>query len=111
MSAALKPRAVLEQAIEALITVLDTLDPDPDLEDTGDQEDGEDTDLEPSLGGVGQYLDGRLAYDLEHDGSDDEPSLGRLETMNQGAASYAIGGVIDGEYDVATAPHDAEDGI
>jgi hypothetical protein len=32
------PRAVVERAIEALIVLLDALDPDPDLESNGDDE-------------------------------------------------------------------------
>lgn len=73
MTAALKPRAVLEQAIEALIAVLDTIESDPDLEPAGDEEDGHADDLEPSLGGAGTWTDAGLQDDLEDDRSDYEP--------------------------------------
>jgi hypothetical protein len=106
MTAEIKPRAVLEQAIEALIAVLDTIEPDPDLEEPGDLEDGEDPDMEPSLGGAGYWTDAGLQHDLEQDKSDDEPSLGRLETFDQGGASYVTGWVTDGEQDVLDEPHD-----
>jgi hypothetical protein len=62
------PRAVVERAVEALIVLLDVLDPDPDLESNGD---------DPSLGwtadgkGMGDGLD-----DRELDTADDELSLG-----------------------------------
>ncbi|MBA3446648.1 MAG: hypothetical protein H0T56_03395 [Pseudaminobacter sp.] len=58
-----------------------------DREDDGD-------DLEPSLGGGGTWTDAGLQYDLEEDrsdyeyGGDEEPNLGRLETLHQGSASY-----------------------
>ena len=57
-------RAALGDQIERMIDMLDALDGDTDLEETGD--------LEPSLGA---YTRG---YDLELDTSDDEPSLGSL---------------------------------
>ena len=104
-------RRGLEGIVELLLALLDELDGNCDDEDNGDQEDGEDTDLEPSHGGIGSYINGRLEYDLELDTSDDEPSLGRLETVHQGAASYAQSWLTDAEYDVATEPHDAEEGV
>lgn len=60
MTAALKPRAVLEAAVEALLAVLDLIEPDPDLEDGGDAE--PDADGEPWLAGYGIGDD-----DREHD--------------------------------------------
>ena len=97
------PRAALEHAIEALVALLDALDPDPDLEPNGDEEPSlgwpnpdrragaasqhslcpevRDGDNEPSLGWsdmearYGQYDHlARQGLEHEHDGS--EPSLG-----------------------------------
>ena len=62
-------RHALENAIERLVALLDTLDPDPDLEP--------DTDDEPSLAGGSVGDDGR---DRELDLCDDEPSLGWTST-------------------------------
>lgn len=77
-------RLSVENEIERLIGMLDTLDPDPDLEDNGDGE--PDADGEPSLGWTemearfGRYGDN--VDDLEAE-ADDEPELGSLEQMNQ----------------------------
>lgn len=74
----LSPRARLEAAIEAAIALLDTLDPDPDLEDGHDQE-MDRADDEPSLcgigmkpqGGAGVWMSGQgVLYDLEADGAE-----------------------------------------
>ncbi|WP_206120828.1 hypothetical protein [Rhizobium laguerreae] len=67
-------RAALETYIEELISLLDYLDDDADLEDNGD--------LEPSLGSSPQVIGNEIAHDLELDdcddeeGGDDEPSMG-----------------------------------
>ena len=61
-------RKRLEAKISELIDMLDVLDGDPDLEDTGDDE--------PSLGSSVQHGADGMEYDLELDTSDDEPSLG-----------------------------------
>lgn len=61
-------RAELEARIEELIALLDLLDDDPDLEDTGDDE--------PSLGGLGLDGPAGIEHDLEEDLSDYEPLLG-----------------------------------
>lgn len=63
-------RARLEAKIEELIHLLDQVDGDENLEETGD--------LEPSFG-VAQYKRGRLEYDLEEDTADAEPFLGWSE--------------------------------
>lgn len=55
----LSPRARLEAAIEAAIALLDTLDPDPDLEDSHDQEAVDER--EPDDGGLA------LDYVSDHD--------------------------------------------
>ena len=61
-------RAELEARIEELIALLDDIDGDADLEETGDDE--------PSLCGPARYSKGKLEYDLEDDSSDSEPDLG-----------------------------------
>lgn len=61
-------REALETKIEELIALLDLLDDDPDLEDTGDDE--------PSLGGLGLDGPAGIEHDLEEDLSDYEPLLG-----------------------------------
>lgn len=59
-------REVIESEIERLIGILDTIDPDPDLE--------------PNLGLSGYPCCADVnAIDLEGDGADDEPSLGWTE--------------------------------
>lgn len=91
--AAARVRAEIEAHIEKLIAILDLLDEDPDLE--------ADSDAEPSLGWNGNgwqpFQDDRgddREYDIAdvpHDQADegnDEPSLGRLETVHQGRGSY-----------------------
>ena len=78
-------RPVVEAEIERLIEILDTLDPEPDLEDTADDE--------PWLGAPdarpgswsGLYPEGNDDRELEdcddEDGGDDEPSLGATNAM------------------------------
>lgn len=96
-------RRSIENAIERLIALLDTLDPDADFES--------DADGEPSIGWPdGSPGRGAVACEVageddredenEHGGDildelhdacdegDDEPDLGRLETMHQGKRSY-----------------------
>ncbi|MCC6310727.1 MAG: hypothetical protein IT345_07390 [Trueperaceae bacterium] len=69
-------RKALEDAIEDAIAALDLLEPDPDLEDNRD--------AEPWLGGSGMSGED----DLEHDDSEQEPSLGWTTTINQTAHSF-----------------------
>ena len=75
-------RAEIEDHIERLIAVLDEIDPDPDLEPwLGSGDDRED---ENEHGGD--------TVDEPHDQADegdDEPSLGRLETIEQTRGSYS----------------------
>lgn len=73
MSADLKQtRAHLETKIEELIALLDVLDGDPDLEDTGDDE--------PWIGGAAIYGRNGIEHDLEQD-DDSEHSLGWQNPM------------------------------
>lgn len=96
--------------------MLDELDPDPDLEATGDGE--------PSLGWPEEHGLSQLSFHGEHgpldddredenehggdindeaqddsDSGDAEPSLGRLETIHQGRASYEGREFADGTLD------------
>jgi hypothetical protein len=74
------PRQIVEAEIELLIGLLDTLDADPDLEDSADQE-GDNPDDEPSLGapdartGSWAGIQGEAYHDVdcEADDSDREP--------------------------------------
>lgn len=66
-------RAELEARIEELIALLDVIDGDPDIEDTGDDE--------PSIG-FGRSIKGKEEYDLEEDKSDYEPNLGWSEAQS-----------------------------
>jgi hypothetical protein len=84
-------RAELERVIDALITMLDEIDPDPDLEDNGDTEPNGDED-EPSLGSLDRQSQERWSsganattwdLDRELDTADDEPSLGSTGNENQ----------------------------
>ena len=84
-------RPDLEALIEAAITRLDDLDPDPDLEDGGDDE--PDGDGEPQLGApeahTGSWAGLALeAYsdDRESDGADDEDGADREPNCGSVAA-------------------------
>lgn len=65
-------RARLEAKIEELVSLLDLIDGDPDLEDTGDDE--------PSLGASGMVGPKGVEHDLEQD-EDSEHSLGWSNPM------------------------------
>lgn len=85
----------VRELVDRLLELLDGLDPDPDLEPTlgfvpGVAENDEceaEGDVECSLGSLDRSVDQTKAWkcnwqhaeDLEHDDSDDEPSLGSLE--------------------------------
>ncbi len=79
-------RQIIETEIERLIGALDFFDPDPDLENEGNDEDNGDG--EPSLGSLDANSQSRWSmgtsedYDLDEaddeDGGDGEPSLGSL---------------------------------
>lgn len=80
-------RQRLEQVIEIAIALLDAMDGDPDLEETGD--------LEPYLAAVGSDYAGS-ADDREDDdcdrgepGEDDEPSLGWTDEEAEQSIGYA----------------------
>lgn len=87
---------------ELLVALLDDLDGDENLEDTDEDkavdddrcDAGDSGDDEPWLSGYG-YGD----QDLERSEGDDEPSLGRLETVHQGSGTY--GATNDCEHDPA----------
>lgn len=64
-------RPIIESEIERLIAILDGMEPDPDLEETADDE--------PWLGWNGQGGFAGWDEDREVDTSDDEPSLGAVE--------------------------------
>ena len=92
-------RALLEQAVERLIALIDQLDTDPDLEDNGDAE--EDPDREPSLGSLDRVTQGRWSaggsgiggdHDLELDTADDEPSLGSTCCLGNKSQEFSWGG-------------------
>jgi hypothetical protein len=69
-------RMSIATTIERLIDMLDAVDGDPDLEETGDDE--------PSLGvGVSMRDTARIEYDLEADHADSEPSLGWTTGIDQ----------------------------
>ncbi len=92
-----------------LLALLDRMDGDWDIEESGDEHDLSATadwhdpmrsgyrqlceDDEPSLGGAGHWTDAGLTYDLEEDRCDDEEdgtkehSLGWSTSIHQGAAS------------------------
>jgi hypothetical protein len=81
-------RRYLELYIETLIALLDTIDPDPDLEEEPDRE--PEVDREPLPGSL-ECVDQDHAWgfsagidcDLELDTADDEPSLASPEQVNQ----------------------------
>jgi hypothetical protein len=69
--------------------LLDEVEPDPDLEDTADDE--------PWLGSP-PWPPGKYALDAEHDPSDDEPSLGSNDRhVNQANCVQGRSFVTDGE--------------
>lgn len=82
-------RRSIEDEIERLISLLDFVEPDPDLE--------------PWLAGGGEVVG---TDDREMDASDDEPSLGWTAATNQTVALQ--GGTspffLDGEFDAGDAP-------
>ena len=100
MTAIPTPREAIERAIEALVVLLDAFEPDPDLEPAGDEEDGHEADLEPSLGGGGTWTDAGLQYDLEEDRSDYEPDADAEPSLGW-TTSGAIVGDDDREHDPA----------
>ena len=79
-------RRAVESTIEGLISLLDALDEDPDLEPNGDEE--PDSDGEPSLGRpdgvVNQTVSPGGMDDWELDRADSEPSLGWPENAGAG---------------------------
>jgi hypothetical protein len=100
-------RPELERVIEALITMLDDIDPDSDLEDNGDYETNGDD--EPSLGSLDQQRQDRWAagsnpangydIDLELDTADDEPSLGSTGCLGFDNQMNSWGGPCSGTTD------------
>lgn len=93
-------RALVETAIEQLISILDELDGDCDLEDNND--------LEPSLlGPCRMGKDGKVYSDLESESTYtdflDEPSLGWTLDVNQDSPHYSGRTFFDdAECDLAT---------
>jgi hypothetical protein len=80
----LRDRHQIEDEIERLIGILDAMEPDPDLEETGD--------LEPSLGwSPDRQCVIETGDDCEADWSDTEPSLGALN-VQMPAPFYRLGG-------------------
>lgn len=81
-------RPVIESEIDRLIGILDMLEPDPDFEESADLEE-DNSDLEPLLGaperqaGSWNGIESNFADDSENDTSDDEPSLGSTNGINQ----------------------------
>jgi hypothetical protein len=112
-------RKKIEAALERSIAALDLLDPDPDLEQGGDDE--PDQDEEPSLGATHALDQGdawraptALGIDLEFDGetapsADSEPSLGSPEHSRQ--IHWAQGGRDDREDDDEREWDPAESGV
>jgi hypothetical protein len=104
-------RAGLGGVVELLVAMIDDLDGDENLEDSDDDKQVDDDrcdvpdsgDDEPSIGS------GYGAPDLELDDSDNEPSLGRLETVYQGSASY--GDSSDREVCILSEPHDSDEAL
>lgn len=90
-------RAAIERELEAmcdrqqlLLEVLNTLDGDPDLEPSEDDE--------PSIGSTAQYGKCGKGDDLELDDSDEEPWLGWTSTESA-RGRYAVSTIPDGEQD------------
>ena len=94
-------RPLIEQEIERLLEILDTLDLDPDLEDTADHEPwlGMPERLPGSWSGL--YLEGnddRVEDDCDsEDGGDDEPSLGSSNSFAGSWESRRVSRVEDRE--------------
>ena len=83
----------LQQAIEALVDVLDSLEPDPDLEDNGDDE--LTGDEEPMLGATTGFHQGH-AWNVPTDEADEgEPSLGWPGEGGRGFQGMALPGCAD----------------
>lgn len=61
-------RRAIEDEIERLLSMLDAMDGDCDMEETGDDE--------PWIGGPLYMRNGTVGHDLEGDDSDCEPELG-----------------------------------
>lgn len=83
-------RPMIEGEIERLISILDWLDPDPDIEDEGDFEPTEDneplygwTGMEAAYGRYSLEYNGQGADELELDEADSEPSLGSSHAVRQ----------------------------
>jgi hypothetical protein len=83
----------LQQAIEALVDVLDSLEPDPDLEDNGDDE--LTGDEEPMPGATTGFHQGH-AWAVPTDEADEaEPSLGWVGEGGRGFHGMALPGYAD----------------
>jgi hypothetical protein len=101
----------LSDQMNALISVLDRMDSDPDLEPNGDEE--------PSLGWPLGHGVSQLRPDMAHDddreqddtdaedGGDDEPSLASPERYDR-QIMWCAGSDRDGEENVTDCPHDAD---
>jgi len=112
-------RALLAKAVESLISLLDLLEVDPELEDNGDAE--AEPDDEPSLGSLDRapqtrWSEGPPSYHFDHDQeldtADDEPSLGSLTSCgsNGSQGNWADGSSDDREKTgFATESDDEED--
>lgn len=75
-------RAELEARIEEMIGLLDVLDGDENLEDSGDDE--------PSLGSSARYGNGKLEYDLEEDPA--ELGIADLDALNLAMQEMSLSG-------------------
>lgn len=109
-----KLRVKARNEIDRLLEFLDASDIDPDLEDTGDAEEG--ADAEPSLGSFDRMTDQSKSWqtvdrnpdlygwaggvDNELDDADHEPALGSLDGQGDQTA-WAAGGGRDLEQDPA----------
>ncbi len=106
--------------IDRLLGFLDASDIDPDLEETGDDEEGADT--EPSLGSFDRMVDqskawrqnaGELCFsiDAEQDDADNEPSLGSVGDVHLDQERWAAGNSRDLELDGAESGIADQDGL
>jgi hypothetical protein len=82
----------LQQAIEALVDVLDSLEPDVDLEDNGDDE--LTGDEEPLLGATSGFHQGHAWNALTDEADEAEPSLG-WTGIGHGHPETVMGGYAD----------------